>query len=64
MKQVTIDLIALDAAREAEEIIAMKLLGGQPQRQARLQVMFARWIEHAVNRERRNDRRRLGRTRS
>ncbi|MCJ2057309.1 hypothetical protein MKL09_12165 [Methylobacterium sp. J-048] len=35
----------------------------QPQRQARLQVMFAKRIEHAVNRERRNDRRRSGRTR-
>lgn len=63
MKQVTIDIIALGAALEAERIIAEEHIGGQPQRQARLQVMFARWIEHAVRRERRNDRRRVGRTR-
>ncbi len=64
MKQVTIDTIALAASRQAEEIIAQKHIGGQPQRQARLQVMFARWIEHAVRRERRNDRRRVARMRA
>lgn len=64
MKQVTIDELALGAARCAERIIAEEHQGGPVQRQAKLQVMFARWIEHAVNRERRNDRRRVGRTRA
>lgn len=64
MKQVTIDELALRAARCAERIIAEEHPGGPVQRQAKLQVMFARWIEHAVRRERRNDRRRVGRTRA
>ena len=64
MKQVTIDSLALGAARAAERIIAEEHIGGQVQRQAKLQVMFADFIEHAVNRERRNDRRRVGRARS
>lgn len=59
MRQVTIDEIALEAARDVEEIILKGQIGGSPQRQAQIQVEIARWIEHAVTREARNDRRRV-----
>ncbi|GAB6842984.1 hypothetical protein HNR00_003095 [Methylorubrum rhodinum] len=64
MKQATIDQIALGAARCAEEIIVEEHPGGAAQRQAKLQAMFAEWIEHAVNREVRNARRRVERWRA
>jgi hypothetical protein len=61
MRQSTIDEIALGAARGVERIIAEEHPGGAPQRQAKVQVLIADWIKHAVLREVRNDRRRVAR---
>ncbi|GJD45486.1 hypothetical protein AFCDBAGC_3359 [Methylobacterium cerastii] len=63
MRQATIDSIALGAYRDVERIIAERPGDGPAEREIPIRIALATWIAHAVNRETRNDRRRVGRTR-
>lgn len=61
MRQATIDAIALGAYRSIERIIAERPGDGPAEREIPIRVALATWIAHAVEREARNDRRRVGR---
>lgn len=63
MRQSTIDAIALGACRTVERIIAERPGDGPAEREIPIRAALAQWIAHAVNREARNDRRRVGRSR-
>lgn len=63
MRQRTIDAIALGAYRTVERIIAERPGDGPAEREIPIRTALAEWIGHAVEREARNDRRRVGRTR-
>lgn len=60
MKQSKIDDIAGGAAWTVEKVIAENPGDAPKERTARLQRELAQWIRHAVEREARNDRRRVG----
>ncbi|TXN47338.1 hypothetical protein [Methylobacterium sp. WL7] len=63
MRRATIDELARGATRTVERIIAADPGEGPAERESRIRDALALWIEHAVEREARNDRRRVGRTR-
>ncbi|TXM72175.1 hypothetical protein FV226_13175 [Methylobacterium sp. WL12] len=64
MKAETINELARAAAEQAEDIFSKTRDGDPAARCVRLRKMFADWLRHATERERRNDRRRIGRTRA
>ncbi|MCJ2020974.1 hypothetical protein MKK84_26730 [Methylobacterium sp. E-065] len=61
MRQSTIDELARGATRTVECIIAADPGDGPAERESRIRDALARWIGHTVEREARNDRRRVGR---
>ncbi|KQP13516.1 MULTISPECIES: hypothetical protein [unclassified Methylobacterium] len=61
MRQSTIDELARGATRTVERIIAADPGDGPAARESRIRDALALWIGHAVEREARNDRRRVGR---
>ena len=63
MKRTTVDAIALGDYRDIERIIAERPGDGPAERAIPIQTALAQWIAHAVKREARNDRRRVGRDR-
>ncbi len=64
MKTETINELARAAAGQAERIFVETGDADPVGRHVRLKAMFADWLRHATERERRNDRRRVGRARS
>ncbi|NEU13935.1 hypothetical protein G3T14_17630 [Methylobacterium sp. BTF04] len=62
MKRRTIDELALGAYRDVERIIAERPGDGPAEREIPIRTALATWIAHAVDREARNDRRRVGRS--
>jgi len=61
MRQATIDELAIGATRAIEGILSADPGDGPAARESQIRDALAQWIGHAVRREFRNDRPRVGR---